>query len=155
MKIKISFILFIMYFLQYFFSIKLFFLENLQSIELYKRWSGFIILVLILSQWVLSVLRINKYFNLQRKKLFLNIHKWVGVIMPLFLFFHSTEIGYGVLMLLSFVFYINIAIALINTEDNFIKHPKVFNVWLVLHIVFSVALLGFSLIHVWLVFYYN
>lgn len=144
-----------MYFLQYFFSIKLFFLENLQSIELYKRWSGFIILVLILSQWVLSVLRINKYFNLQRKKLFLNIHKWVGVIMPLFLFFHSTEIGYGVLMLLSFVFYINIAIALINTEDNFIKHPKVFNVWLVLHIVFSVALLGFSLIHVWLVFYYN
>tara|TARA_B110000037_G_scaffold222985_1_gene301086 strand:- start:1598 stop:2065 length:468 start_codon:yes stop_codon:yes gene_type:complete len=155
MKIKISFILFIMYFLQYFFSIKLFFLENLQSIELYKRWSGFILLVLILSQWVLSVLRINNYFNPQRKKLFLNIHKWVGVIMPLFLFFHSTEIGYGVLMLLSFVFYINIVIAIINTEDNFIKYPKVFNVWLILHIFFSVALLSFSLIHVWLVFYYN
>ena len=155
MKIKISFILFILYFLQYFFSIKIFFLENLQSVELYKRWSGFILLVLILSQWFLSVLRINKYFNLQRKKLFLNIHKWVGVIMPLFLFFHSTEIGYGVLVLLSFVFYINLAIALINTDDNFIKYPKAFTVWLILHIVFSVALLVFSLIHVWLVFYYN
>lgn len=155
MKNKISISLFILYFIQYLIPLKFAFLENLQQIELYKKWSGFILLLFILSQWYLSFMRINKDYNASKKEVFLDIHKWIGVLLPIVFYVHSTNIGYGVLLLLSFVFYLNLAIGLINTNDILAKHPKYFNIWLVSHILFSVAVLIISFVHVWLVFYYN
>lgn len=155
MKNKISITLFILYFIQYLVPLKFAYLESLQQIELYKKWSGLVLLIFILSQWYLSIMRMNKDFNANKKTLFLNIHKWIGVILPIAFYAHSTNIGFGVLMLLSIVFYINLAIGLINTDDILSKHPKFFNIWLILHILFSVAVLIISFIHIWLVFYYN
>lgn len=155
MKNKIGVSLFLLYIIQAVFSLKWNYLENLQTIDLYKNWSGFVLLLLILSQWYISIMRMNKEFNAVKKERFLLIHKWVGVVLPLAFFLHSTSIGYGILLLLSLVFLINIALAFINTNSFLDKQPKFFTWWLLIHIFLSVAVLIFSLLHVWLVFIYN
>ncbi len=155
MKNKIGITLFTFYILQFLLSLKWSFLENLQEIESYKKWSGLVLIIFILSQWYLSIMRMNKEFNAEKKEKYTNLHKWIGVLLPIVFYFHSTEFGFGVLMLLSLVFLINIAIGFVNTYDLLEKHPKFFNVWLVGHVFLSVAVLVFSAVHVWLVYLYN
>ena len=155
MKNKIGITFFALYILQDLFSIKLDFLETWQLNDSYKTWTGIVLFSLILSQWYLSFIRMNKNYTSEKKEFFIEIHKWIGVFLPLSFYIHSTSIGYGILMLLSFVFLLNIGIGFVNTENLLDKHPKYFKWWLASHIILSVAIIAFSLIHIWIVFFYN
>lgn len=155
MKNKIGITLFVLYFIQDFFLLKISYLEHLQSIELYKKWSGLLLLILILSQWYISALRANKKISSSKKQFYVNLHKLIGVLLPLFFYFHSTSIGFGMLFVLSVVFFISIFLGFINTENFVIRFPNLFNWWLMLHILFSAIVLVLSFIHVWQVFYFN
>jgi len=152
MKNKIGITLFVLYVLQAVLNIKWVYLENLQHIEVYKKWSGLVLILLILSQWYLSVLRMKNKFNVDT---FIEIHKWVGVILPIAFYFHSTSLGFGILLLLSIVFLINIAIGFINTYSLLERFPKFYDAWVFSHIVLSVAVLVFAVVHIWLVYLYN
>ena len=155
MKNKIGLVLFGFYIFQDLFSIKLGFLESWQLDDSYKTWTGLILFGLILFQWYLSLMRVKKDFNSDKKEFYTNIHKWVGVFLPLAFYIHSTNIGYGILGLLSFVFLLNIGIGFLNTEGNLDKNPKYYKWWLASHIILSVAIVAFTLIHIWIVFFYN
>lgn len=147
--------LFVLYFIQYFFDLKLDFLEELQQVENYKRWSGLVLFLLILSQWYLSFKRMNKDIENMQKEFYINIHKWIGVFLPLAFYIHSTNIGYAILLALSVVFFINVGMGFINTKEWIEKHPKYFNTWLTIHILLSVFVVFIGAIHIWQVFYYS
>lgn len=155
MKNIIGISLFVLYFAQYFFDIKFDFLEQLQTGEMYKRWSGLVLFLLLLSQWYLSFKRVNKSLSNIRKEFYINIHKWIGVFLPIAFFFHSTNIGFGILFALSFLFFINIGMGFLNTKSLVEKHPKFFNSWLGIHIFLSVFIMFLAGIHIWQVFYYS
>ncbi|MGB1017553.1 MAG: hypothetical protein ACPGVH_00660 [Chitinophagales bacterium] len=148
-------ILFILYFIQYFFELKLDFLEQLQLDQSYKRWSGLFLFSLILAQWFLSIKRLSKSQSSISIAFYIDIHKWIGIFLPLAFYIHSTEIGYAILLLLSIVFFINVAMAFINTKDWLEKYPQYFNVWLIFHIFLSVFVLFISIVHIWQVFFYS
>lgn len=155
MKNKIGITLLALYFIQHIFLIKWASLEELQSIELYKKWSGVVLLFMILYQWHLSLIRMRKDSSPTKKELFINIHKWLGILLPIFFYLHSTQIGYGILFILSLSFFVNIGIGFLNTGKLLELYPKFFNLWLVIHIVLSVGILIFTGIQIWLVLQYN
>lgn len=155
MTYVIGVFLFVLYFFQDIFNIKIDYIEELQAIETYKKWSGLFLLLLILSQWLVSLNRTNKNLKNATKENFIEIHKWVGVFLPLGFYMHSSNIGYGVLFLLSIVFFVNILLGILNSENILDDKPKYYNIWLMLHIILSVLIVALSLNHLWQVFYYN
>jgi len=155
MKYVIGYFLFVLYFLQDLLNIKIEYIENLQSIESYKKWSGLVLLLLILWQWVVSLNRTNKLLKNTTKEKFIEIHKWIGLLLPIAFYMHSSNFGFGILLLLSIVFFVNILLGIINSENILDKKPKFYNIWLMLHIVLSVLIVALSINHLWQVFYYN
>lgn len=155
MRNKIGISLYVLYFIQDFFQLKISYLEQLQHIELYKKWTGLFLFILILSQWYISALRFNKKISSDKRLFYVDIHKWIGALLPLFFYIHSTSFGFGMLLLLSLVFFGNLLLGFLNTEKLVERYPNLFNWWLLLHIIFSAVIVIVSFIHIWQVYFYN
>lgn len=155
MKNIIGISLFVIYFIQFLIPLEFVYLENLQTIEVYKKWSGLFLFLLILSQWLLTFFRLNKNLSPSKKDLFINIHKWIGVFLPLAFYIHSTSLGFAILLYLSILFFLNIGIGFLNTDKLTETYPKLYNWWVASHIILSVLVLTLAFIHIYIVFIYN
>ncbi len=146
--------LFTLYILQYALGLKWEWLYQLQLDESYKRWSGLFVSIFIVFQWILTIVRVSKKLRVHTLK-FTTLHKWIGVISPLFFYFHALEFGYGYLALLSYIFFANMLLGTVNLD--IIKSQKnwIFQSWMITHVAFSIVITFLMIFHVGVVFYYK
>lgn len=132
---------------------KLQWLATLQQDEMYKRWSGIVLLLYIGFQLTLSVLRIAERHK--QAKTFYNLHKQSGVVAPLFFLAHSTTLGYSYLFIQSIIFFTIIGIGWTHHEFSTIKN-KYFNwAWMILHVTLSISMVLITGFHIWVAFYFQ
>ena len=152
---NIGIFLFILYIVQYFLPVKWEWLYNLQEHnQLYKRWSGLAIFLLIIFQWVLTLSRIWKRFWKYSNQLN-TVHKWIGAFSPILFYIHVMEFGYGYLALLSYLFFANMLLGVVNLDIIKSKKEWVFQSWMITHVAFSVIITFVSVFHIGVVFYYE
>ena len=146
--------LFLLYIIQSVLPVKWEALDVLQHEQMYSRWSGLVLALFILFQWLLTLTRVvNKWKKHSIK--FTSWHKWIGAISPLIFFFHSMEFGYAYLFVLSFVFMVNMVLGTINLDVIKSSKEWVFQSWMITHVAFSFIITFVMLYHVGVVFYYK
>lgn len=142
------------YLLQFFFNLEWSWLLQLQQEEMFKRWSGLLLAVFIVFQWALSLVRVIK--NLRKyNTLIQNIHKWLGAFSPLFFYIHSVNLGYGYLLMLSCVFFLNALLGYINLDVIKNNGDALFKGWMISHVALSLIITILMLFHITMVFYYK
>ncbi len=152
---NIGIFLFVLYIVQYFLPVKWMWLYELQEHnQMYKRWSGLAVFLLIVFQWVLTISRIWKRLWKYSAKL-TTIHKWIGAFSPILFYIHVMEFGYGYLALLSYLFFANMLLGIINLDVIKSKKDWVFQSWMITHVAFSIIITFISLFHIGVVFYYK
>ena len=145
---------FTFYIVQDVFGLKLESLELLQQDQMYRRWSGLGLSLVILFQWSLSLVRTKpKWEDLSLK--FYNIHNWVGAFTPLLFYIHSTKLGFAYLFVLSITFFFNFLLGTLNLDVLKSKSQIVFQGWMVLHVAASFFITFLTIYHIWVVFYYE
>ena len=147
-------LLFILYILQYALDLKWEWLYTLQLSESYKRWSGLLITILIAFQWVLTVVRVSKKLRIHSLK-YTQLHKWIGVISPIFFYLHALEFGYGYLALLSYIFFTNMILGTINLDVIKSQRNWIFQSWMITHVALSIVITFITMFHIGVVFYYE
>ena len=147
-------VLLLFYFVQFFLEIQWSVLQDLQSEEMYKRWSGLAVALVITFQWVLTLTRVVKKWKKYALKM-TDIHKWLGALSPLFFYMHSMNIGYGYLLLLSYLFLANALLGYINLDVIKNNSDWVFKGWMILHVAFSILITTLMFFHIGVVFYYK
>ncbi len=140
--------------LQFFFNIEWTWLFNLQQGELYKRWSGLLLAVLIVMQWVLTLTRVVKKWRSYAVTM-QNIHKWLGALSPLVFYIHSMSMGYGYLLLLSYIFFSNALLGYLNLDVIKSSSEALFKGWMITHVALSIVITSMMVFHITMVFYYK
>lgn len=150
----IGLFLFTLFIVQFVFELKWEWLYALQQQETYKRWSGLVLAIFIVFQWLLSIFRVTSKLRKYSIKM-LDAHKWLGAFSLVFFYFHSMTLGYAYLAFLSSLFIINMLLGTINLD--IIKNQKdwVFKLWMVAHVAFSIIITCIMLLHIGVVFYYK
>ncbi len=147
-------LLLLIYLVQYFFNLQWQWLSTLQQGEMFKRWSGLFLSLFIAFQWVLTFTRVIKKFRKHAIKM-TTIHKWLGALSPLFFYIHSISLGYGYLLLLSYIFFSNALIGYINLDVIKNNSDLLFKAWMMLHVAFSLIITIMMFFHIGMVFYYK
>ncbi|PCJ16005.1 MAG: hypothetical protein COB04_11900 [Gammaproteobacteria bacterium] len=132
-------------------NLKLFWLESWQLNDTYRVYSGLLVLLYVLSQFILPYNKSCKVPHVTAK--FYKRHKFRGALAPLVFFIHSTHMGVAYLSLLSLVYFSNFAVGLFNHEriKSTATRMAYFKVWLPTHVLLSVLLLGLMVFHVYIV----
>ena len=147
-------ILLILYFLQYFLKIEWNWLLNLQQGQMFRRWSGLALAILIAFQWVLTFTRVIP--KLRKYSVKMNtIHKWIGAISPIVFYIHSINLGYGYLLLLTYIFFANALMGYINLDVIKSTNETLFKGWMIFHVAFSMIITIVMFFHIAMVFYYK
>ncbi|MEO9571826.1 MAG: hypothetical protein ABJH82_11185 [Polaribacter sp.] len=142
------------YFLQFFLKLDWSWLSHLQQQEIYKRWSGVLLATFILFQWLLTFTRVIK--NWRKYNITIqNLHKWLGAVSPLFFYIHSTQLGYGYLLLMSYVFLFNTLLGYLNLDVLKNNSDILFKGWMIAHVALSLIITFLLVFHVSMVFYYK
>lgn len=150
----LGFILLFFYFLQFFLKIEWPWLTEWQQNEMYKRWSGLGLALIIVFQWVLTITRVVKKFRKQANNMAL-IHKWIGALSPLVFFIHSTGMGYGYLLFLSYIFLSNALLGYLNLDVVKNNSDWLFKGWMITHVALSITITIVMFFHIGMVFYYK
>jgi sulfoxide reductase heme-binding subunit YedZ len=150
----IGLVLLCLYVIQFVFKLEWHWLFDLQQEEMYKRWSGLALALLITFQWILTLTRVVKKLRKYAFKM-TAIHKWLGALSPLFFYVHSMGMGYGYLLLLSYLFLANVLLGCINLDVIKNKSDWVFKSWMIMHVVFSIIITTLMFLHIGVVFYYK
>ncbi|WP_109831020.1 hypothetical protein [Reichenbachiella versicolor] len=150
----IGFVLFAAYVLQEVLDLRWLMLHELQEDQMYRRWSGLGLSIVILFQWLLSLVRVVPKWE-ELSYIFKNIHNWLGAFTPLLFYIHSMELGYAYLFLLSITFFGNFLLGLVNLDLLQSTSQLVFKGWMILHVAFSFFVTFVTVYHVWVVFYYE
>lgn len=129
-------------------------LLSLQQEEIYKRWSGLVLASLITLQWLLTLTRVVKKLRKHALKM-TSIHKWLGAVSPLVFYVHSMSMGYGYLLLLSYLFFSNALLGFINLDVIKNKSDWIFKSWMIIHVAFSIIITVLMFLHIGVVFYYK
>ncbi|TNJ42953.1 hypothetical protein KFZ70_16005 [Tamlana fucoidanivorans] len=142
------------FFLQYFLKLEWMWLFQLQKEELYKRWSGLVLALLIVFQWVLTITRVVK--RLRKYAMPMQaIHKWLGAVSPIVFYFHSATLGYGYLLLLSYIFFSNTLLGYLNLDVIKSNNEMLFKGWMISHVALSIIVSIMMVFHISMVFYYK
>jgi len=152
--VSVGYFLLIAYLLQHFLDIRWERLEIWQADESYKRWSGFILATFMILQWSLTWVKIVKRWSGQ-VELFTSIHKWMGALSPIIFYIHATHFGYAYLFFLSTLFFSNIFLAFLNTDQLKLKTEWYINGWMILHVSVSVLLTLLMFYHGFIAYYYK
>jgi len=147
-------VLLLLFFLQFFLKLQWNWLFELQQQEMYKRWSGLGLAIFITFQWLLTLTRIIKRFRKYAIKMNL-IHKWLGAISPLLFYIHSMGLGYGYLLLLSYIFFSNTLLGYLNLDVIKNNSDLLFKGWMIAHVAFSIIITILMFFHITMVFYYK
>lgn len=142
------------FFLQYLLKLEWLWLLELQQNELYKRWSGLALAIFILFQWVLTLTRVVKTLR-KHAMTMQTIHKWLGAISPLLFYIHSMNLGYGYLLLLTYIFFTNTLLGYLNLDVIKNNSDLLFKGWMIVHVALSIVVTIMMVFHVTMVFYYK
>ncbi len=152
---RIGLLLIGLYVFQYVADFKWLWLEELQTDKSYKNWSGLVIFIYILFQWLLTIVRHVFKLTTEQCRPYLQLHKYLGIISPILFYFHSADPGYAFLFILSVVFFANALIGLINTKNDMLQTKWLYLLYIASHVILSVTILFLTFIHIWVVFSYN
>ena len=155
MRNKIGISLFILYIIQFNLPWKWEWIENLQSDKIFNEWSGFALFFVILIQWIPTFNRAILGQGGMKKERTLSFHKWVGALSPIVFYIHTTHPGYALLLFLTVVFFLNISLGYIYHGQREAGKNRYFNIWITSHVILSVMVLIISLLHLWIVFYFD
>lgn len=150
----IGLVLFAGYVLQEVLDLRWMMLQDLQQDQMYRRWSGLGLSLVILFQWLLSIVRVVPRWE-ELSLTFKNIHNWLGAFTPLLFYVHSMQLGYAYLFMLSITFFGNFLLGLFNLDLIKTTSQLVFKGWMILHVGFSFFVTFITIYHVWVVFYYE
>lgn len=150
----IGLVLLTAFFLQFFLTLQWNWLYELQQDEMYKRWSGLGLTLFIAFQWVLTLTRVVKKWRTKAMTM-LTIHKWLGAISPLLFYIHSMAMGYGYLLLLSYIFFSNTLLGYFNLDIIKNNSDTLFKGWMIAHVALSIIISIMLVFHVAVVFYYK
>ncbi len=146
--------LFTLFVLQDVFGVRWSALQEWQSEQDYRRWSGLGVFLVILFQWSLSLVRVVPRW--QGKSIVFNtIHHWLGALSPLLFYLHSVQLGFAYLFLLSLTFFGNFLLGMFNLNVLKSKSIVVYQGWMIAHVAFSFFISFITLYHIWVVFYYE
>jgi hypothetical protein len=150
----VGLILLCAFFLQFFLQLEWSWLFKLQQLELYKRWSGLVLALFINFQWLLTLTRTVKKWR-KHAMTMLTIHKWIGAVSPLFFYIHSMGMGYGYLLLLSYIFLANTLLGYFNLDVIKNNSDALFKGWMISHVALSMVVTILMVFHITMVFYYK
>ncbi|WP_299551277.1 hypothetical protein [Seonamhaeicola sp.] len=150
----IGLVFLIAYFFQYFLKLEWNWLFQWQQEELFKRWSGLALMMLITCQWMLTLSRVIKKFR-KHAMAMQAIHKWLGAVSPLFFYIHSMGLGYGYLLLLSYIFFSNALLGYFNLDVIRNNSDILFKGWMIVHVALSIIVTILMVFHITMVFYYK
>lgn len=150
----IGLVLLCLYIIQFVFKLEWHWLLNLQQDEIYKRWSGLALALLITFQWLLTLTGVIKKLRKHALKMTAS-HKWLGALSPLFFYAHSMSMGYGYLLLLSYLFLSNAFLGYINLDVIKNKSDWIFKSWMIVHVACSIVITILMFLHIGFVFYYK
>lgn len=142
------------FFLQFFLKLEWSWLFQLQQQEMYKRWSGLGLALFIVFQWVLTLTRVIKKFRKHVMSM-QTIHKWLGAVSPLFFYIHSMALGYGYLLMLSYIFFSNTLLGYFNLDVIKNNSDLLFKGWMIAHVALSIIVTIMVVFHITMVFYYK
>ena len=147
----IGLFLLLLYIIQLVFNYKFEALYELQSDNVYKQVTGFLLLIYILYQFKLAKERKNTH----TLRYVFSMHKIQGVFAPLVLYVHSMEMGYAYQTLLSFLFLCNCLIGLLSPQQLKIKNNSYINSWLIMHVTFAIIIMGLVGYHLFISYWYS
>ena len=139
--------------IQYYYPIKINDLIVLQNNNYYKQATGFLILLLVFFEWRITHLK-NTNQNKKLKSAF-NSHQWMGAFVPVFIFAHSTETGYGHQSILLYSFIALIVVGLFNYQTFKFGSKWYINCWIVLHISLATICLILISYHAYITYTYS
>ncbi|MCI0395402.1 MAG: hypothetical protein L0332_17540 [Chloroflexi bacterium] len=128
-------------------------LQQLQTKEWYRYLSGVVLMIYIAIQWLLTVVRVRGRTELA--KVHYRRHQRVGALGPLFFYAHSSEMGYAYVAVLSSVFFLNLAVGLLNPTAVRVRSPQYKFWWVVGHVLLSVSTAVIAGYHAYVAFYYK
>jgi len=147
-------LLLLLFFIQFFLKLEWQWLLELQQKQLYKRWSGLLLALFIIFQWVLTFTRVIPKLRLHAIKMN-TVHKWIGAISPLLFYIHSSYLGYGYLLFLSYIFFTNALLGYINLDIIKSTSNFLFKGWMITHVSLSIIITIIMFLHITMVFYYK
>lgn len=150
----VGLILFVVFVLQLVLNLEWTWLLELQQQEMYKRWSGLVLALFIAFQWALSLVRTRKRFR-QYILTMQSIHKWAGAVSPVIFYIHTMSLGYGYLLLLSYIFFANTLLGYFNLDVIKNNSEALFKGWMIAHVALSLIITILMVFHVVMVFYYK
>ena len=112
----------------------------------YKIASGSLLAGFVCFQWLLALLRVNRWARAARA--LYPWHRAVGAFSPVLLFLHSTRLGFGYLLMLSTVYVANNVVGLLS-PSAFPRLKMLVPFWLIAHIALSVLLAALVVYHAW------
>jgi methionine sulfoxide reductase heme-binding subunit len=149
----LSYILLLVFVVQEAFELRWTFLMEMQKSELFKNYTGLALVIYIIHQWRLSLLRTQGRMHDARSHY--PRHKQAGVWATPVFYFHSVQLGYGYLCLLSLVYLGNVGLGVFNPETVRIRKKWFYHTWLVAHISFASFLVMLISYHIFIAFSYK
>ena len=146
--------LMVLYVLQDLLDIKWEYLENWQNDESYKKNTGLIFGGYILLQWSLTFVKVVPRLS-DFTHIFTIIHKWMGALAPLVFYMHAMRFGYAYLFFLSVLFFANMALAMLNTDEIKLKANWYFQTWMIAHVSISLLVTTLMVYHGFIAYYYK
>ncbi len=117
-----------------------------QGLLWYKALSGSLLAGFVCFQWLLALSRVNR--SARAARALYSWHQTAGALSPIFLFLHSTRLGFGYLFVLSTVYIANNVWGLFNSSA-FPRLKTLVPFWVIAHIALSVLLVAVIVYHVW------
>ena len=144
------------FFLQYLCALKWNWLENWQTQNTYKIWSGFAIMLFILFQWYFPILIRIRRKSVEVAHHYMR-HKQVGAFAPLVYYFHSTKPGYGLLFMLSSAYFTNSLLGVFSYDmiKDRRERMRYSPYWLASHIILAILTITLMAYHIVISFYYE
>jgi hypothetical protein len=123
-----------------------------QGDKWYKMATGSLLGLFVCFQWLLALLRANRWARAARA--LYPWHQTAGVFSPVLLLLHSTRLGFGYLLVLSTVYIANNVVGLVG-PSTFPRLKIVLPFWVIAHIALSVLLAALVVYHGWTALFYE
>ena len=128
-------------------------LAQLQAGEIYRQFTGYLLLSYVLLQARLGIKRVRNQTTALRKEF--DMHKIQGVFGPVVFYIHSVEVGYAYQLLLAFVFLGNCIIGYFSPHALQWRNKVYLLSWTITHISLAILTLVLMIFHIYVVYQYS
>ena len=120
-----------------------------QQGEVYRNWTGSLLLVSILAQWALSIGRLIYQKQGAQWDDWVEVHQALAWAVPLLALIHSLQLGYGLLGFLPLSLFASLVFG------SWVSLKEQGRKWLPYHLIFAAMTLAGSLMHLCRVIYFR